>query len=1280
MANVSNNEWYRNISLNKMFLYTGQFLKLFENIDQANAEEVLKYIYSERKLSNVDTDHDLDTLQRDKENFNIEGFNIEGFKFESFKIEGFKIEEATTDIKASYCCLGYIYYIHKTMGMNTLFLNPFFFPFHRAFIGSDGIHDADPRTDIKNFWDNLTKNKRFRNKVFLKDSIINTSIQPDPTWSDEIVKKCLSEDGWKKLNVKKGHDILAYNSLSERKVANVIIPIAKYFDSVDALMKDANINRENYISIVVSDKKKSNDDVSDPDDDDVAKDDVAKDDVIDAQFYKTIQEKLMITPSIINKGFAVVDCAGPSSKQLKKILNLETKGEDNNITSIVSGVLDSSSGSTTEGLSKHLANVLKTLNYILEEELCILLPEVSIKMGDNTITEIMQKIVISYYDKDNDKRKMTMSFLKWKTFSLVSCPYKYEVVNDEHPVIIDDDDKCPSVNETIKYIYSNLGVEQKSLLNSLISCCFGTLNAASLRKKEKINVFLNKYKEAFEFLLNDIDIVDKDQYLSGCLFRIKTMGDFYRLADTALIQYLLYTEELGNPSIPSILGTCDGYNAINAFASNNLTTIYHKPPLNFSFHSVNNYKLSSAELEKQQYEINQKAEEQKALELQKAEEQKALELQKAEEQKALELQKTLEELKKIFIKLNKPSSKILTSLENMKDLYKMNEFKSLMVVVETKMTKIYRTINSEYQPQTMNSRNIVKYTYTFNLNKIAGLNLLIYLREQIISTIFLYLSVKNLYYYLNKNRPTNDVDINDDTRRILPMLLVLNAMPFPEINTLFKNTFKVFEKLCDMFPEMKSNTSYKFVPILNKYYKIINKSLLDTIQFDNKMSESSVFKYLNSLNDETGDEKAINLETKFISNTYAFDYSVLYDIDSKESYVGGNSTKRRRTSSASSTSSTPSYSMVPDGTDSMDLGNYSLNQTSNALVYPIIKTKLQREEPKAKRQRKEKTPRTNLGSSIPMDEDEDEDAVPDLTNPMVEDYLKETLTFYREKINFEFSFLKEENDIYYDYNSIEDNDSHTDIFERLNERNKIFILENLNMLKIWVNAIDSSLNNVIEMIETQIQDETIVDKNLLYLDDVFILDKFVTLFCNGSVKFNNEIYDEDKAEFDKSIPENHDISQEIFKRYYSLNFTKFNEYIKQSNFEKEEKERREEIESSIYKNIDSGQSLLATLKRKGDINKSRYSKRKGDINKSRYSKSYLDAPQSSVRRKMHFDTGEVPQTMVGGKKLRTTIKLLNRKNRRITRINNNKINSVIKKKSRKHKKQLRKKKYSFRKY
>jgi len=60
------------------------------------------------------------------------------------------------------------------------------------------------------------------------------------------------------------------------------------------------------------------------------------------------------------------------------------------------------------------------------------------------------------------------------------------------------------------------------------------------------------------------------------------------------------------------------------------------------------------------------------------------------------------------------------------------------------------------------------------------------------------------------------------------------------------------------------------------------------------------------------------------------------------------------------------------------------------------------------------------------------------------------------------------------------------------------------------------------------------------------------------------------------------------------------------------------------------------------------------------------------------------RSRVGGKKLRTTIKLLNRKNitkkRRITRINNNKINSVIKKKSRKHKKQLRKKKYSFRKY
>ena len=90
----------------------------------------------------------------------------------------------------------------------------------------------------------------------------------------------------------------------------------------------------------------------------------------------------------------------------------------------------------------------------------------------------------------------------------------------------------------------------------------------------------------------------------GCLFRIKTMGDFYRLADTAFIQYIL--DSVGKKSI---LSTCDGYNAINAFSSNNLTTIYRKPPHNFTFHSGNNKPLTPEERIKMLVEKEKREEE-----------------------------------------------------------------------------------------------------------------------------------------------------------------------------------------------------------------------------------------------------------------------------------------------------------------------------------------------------------------------------------------------------------------------------------------------------------------------------------------------------------------------------------------------------------------------------------------------------------------------------------------------------------------------------------------------
>ena len=588
---------YANVSLNKMFLYTGELKPFIEKyIIDLNQEiliedkkQFLKHIYAERSNSGIDIKHDFETVN----NVNITDLAIDD--------ELMRAIGTDQNIKNALYCLAYADYIHTTSdSVNTLFLNPFFFPFHRAFVLSDGLHDAKPRGKqiTSKFWNLFKKNNNYRNQKDLNDAIVKTSIKPPKKWCDTMSEKYI--DKWVDLSPDNGHALIQPIVGSERKIANVLIPprSKKYAHIIDfknreeknlpliftvgdsaKLERYADKNKDALPNKVYDDEKANEENGDNADEEEKEEEEEgeegegegeSKTKINMARFNKDLSEQLTTIYDFGRNAekntFAVFDCPGPSIEQFSSILNA-----DGHVTSIVSGTLDSSVSKNEGGLRNHLFTILDTVKYDKASSLCILLPEASIAEGDDSITEIMQKIVIGSVRNGNEERNIEMFFEKWTAPNQIGCPIKDTPINSAS-VILRNDDKCPSVNDTIRYIFSNYGVKSSSVFKSGVCCLFRYRGArGTLEADAKTNDYLDKYNDAFKQLLKP-NKEDEMNQLGGCLFRVKTMGDFYRLSDTALIQYLL-NDKKGQ----AILGTCDSYNAINSYASNNLWTIYGMP-------------------------------------------------------------------------------------------------------------------------------------------------------------------------------------------------------------------------------------------------------------------------------------------------------------------------------------------------------------------------------------------------------------------------------------------------------------------------------------------------------------------------------------------------------------------------------------------------------------------------------------------------------------------------------------------------------------------------------
>ena len=780
---------YANVSLNKMFLYTGELKPFIEKyIIDLNQEiliedkkQFLKHIYAERSNSGIDIKHDFETVN----NVNITDLAIDDGLMTAIRTD--------QNLKNALYCLAYADYIHTTSdSVNTLFLNPFFFPFHRAFILPDGIHDLVPRLNMTSkFW-KLLNTKDYRNKDDLRKAIFKTAIEPDGEWSDDTGKKYI--DKWSELSADGGHGLLEPVTASERLVANVIIPpvqelenltnftpenttdnkIYKVGDSskLKKYMETAEEKKERKKREAEKKKlKKKNTDGDEEDEDDSEGGGGA----FNTDFSNEIINKYGFNS---DKSFAVSDCSGPNTEQYAIILADPAKAR---VSSIVSGTLDSSSGANI-GLRKHLKTILQNIGYPEDSSICILLPEASILNADKTtIKEVMQKIIIG--PVNGEKRDFTMSFELWAAPTRAHCPTQQDILLQSNTVTIDDFDKCPGVNETIQYIFSKFGVKNSSFFKSAACCLFGmTGGGKKLNADAETNDFLDKYYEAFGALQLDPTMDE----IGGCLFRVKTMGDFYRLSDTALIQYLI-----NGGKGQSMLGTCDEYNAINSYASNNLWTIYGTPHHRFQCYGSPANKLSPAEQ-------------------QVIDEAKQREKQKNELIKKINVIKDLNSKMPSFIeKLGRSASKINKSIVLLDTFFRDKNLKTILTALISETDTINELIKTKIiDDMSMEepAKRRPQYVKIWQDNKIAFTALIDNLKTNASNKIYTLLALYLLHLSLNQLVPiVSSYEVDKQTAFIREMEEAIQASDSADIKEKCNAYINKYSLCVSLLGQLNSN-------------------------------------------------------------------------------------------------------------------------------------------------------------------------------------------------------------------------------------------------------------------------------------------------------------------------------------------------------------------------------------------------------------------------------------------------------------------------------------------
>ena len=500
-----------------------------------------------------------------------------------------------------------------------LFENPLFNAYDGTFQGADGIHDLVPRGDLagsifsaikkEGGWTIIKQLVGPDSQERLTNAVKASSLEPTKNQTDETAKGVK----WDSLNKDSGHRLLEAITSADRLVCNVVLP------ELEIISSSKSINSGNRFKVVEVQGSVEGPEVATP------------------------KTRSIYGLAALSNNYAVSDCSGPTPSQLQDIiasantvLNADAdeegdeddivqpatstivtkeqlkalkkaakekrhaakaikeaekkRGEKNstdNVTSVLSGMLDSSSGKAASGINKLKKSVAGLEDY--KGFVTFLLPHTRWSMAGGKgvkgqVLHILQRVIINFKDTEP---KYKIRFEVWITESKMensSQAYPSKFLSKSEFFELKAKDKCPGVNETIRYIFSYCTGKKtavKDLTEQYIKKMFlkpkdKEDNTTSAKEtKQFFDKFLNAYNQCIDGLPDEPQykqfLNDANLLRMAFIFRQKTMGDFLRLADTAYLNEILWVnlDKLGI----AVEGTCDGYSGIKAMAANNCPVI-----------------------------------------------------------------------------------------------------------------------------------------------------------------------------------------------------------------------------------------------------------------------------------------------------------------------------------------------------------------------------------------------------------------------------------------------------------------------------------------------------------------------------------------------------------------------------------------------------------------------------------------------------------------------------------------------------------------------------------
>lgn len=517
-----------------------------------------------------------------------------------------------------------------------LFVNPLFNEFDGVFQGPDGVHDVEPRGDMQGSsiikktpnmsaaggWRLIDKEVGKNGQALFHDAIMRSTLVPNQEYCDDTAKLVINKQAkWNtgfitnpdtvpvpSLNPNNGHLFLD-PAETERMICNVILPAVQKFEGLDFdeifTIKDNDPN-------TIYDIKYS-----------------GGRDVFDIQTVTKKLRKLYLLNNFVHN-LGISDCSGPSPEQLQLLLGAEEgpqtgvqsagqsggaklnakKKKKNNhtdrVVSVISSFLDSSSGNDTGGLGALLEASKKTDvasgqvgPTVLDSQVTFYLPHTRWTLNNTPDFSILYVYQVVDIDAtDPTKPKYNIRFEANVSPNQLACPNQDPFFRGKS-FGITENDKCPGVNETIRYILSNLGPKfskKGKELNRIFAKGLYPNTRDDSRYMQSagdtskfFTQFNTTFTELWDYLIQSGSVpasigsvsgkttlaelgINEVLFKAAFFFRQKTMGDFVRLADAAYLNEKLFARE--KPLGIAVEGTCDKYSRVKGFASRNVPIFY----------------------------------------------------------------------------------------------------------------------------------------------------------------------------------------------------------------------------------------------------------------------------------------------------------------------------------------------------------------------------------------------------------------------------------------------------------------------------------------------------------------------------------------------------------------------------------------------------------------------------------------------------------------------------------------------------------------------------------